>query len=295
MKHAFLILAHKDDLCFRSLIMLLDDDRNDIFIHMDKKNQDYNSAEISRLCYHASVYHTERTSVTWGGHSMIRAEIMLLELATSISSYAYYHLLSGQDLPIKRQDVIHAFFDSNTGKEFVRFNFKTFQFEDRVRYYHCFQEKIGRKRGLFFYINRLFLLLQKLVGIHRNRGISFQKGTNWFSITDAFARFVCGQKEWVEGVFKNTLCCDELFIQTLCINSVFKDNVYWPIGDNDDHAIMRLIDWKRGQPYVWRMTDEDELKSTDMLFCRKFDPSIDSQIIEYVKDHLCANPDSEVS
>lgn len=34
MKQAYLIIAHKDDLTFRTLISMLDNENNDIFIHM---------------------------------------------------------------------------------------------------------------------------------------------------------------------------------------------------------------------------------------------------------------------
>ena len=36
-RHAYLILAHKFDYVFCSLLKMIDDERNDIFIHMDKK------------------------------------------------------------------------------------------------------------------------------------------------------------------------------------------------------------------------------------------------------------------
>ena len=36
-KHAFLIIAHKLDFTLSTLLSLLDDKRNDIFIHIDKK------------------------------------------------------------------------------------------------------------------------------------------------------------------------------------------------------------------------------------------------------------------
>ena len=39
MKQAYLIIAHKDDLTFRTLISMLDNENNDIFIHMDKKSK----------------------------------------------------------------------------------------------------------------------------------------------------------------------------------------------------------------------------------------------------------------
>ena len=36
-KHAFLVMAHKDDEVLHTLMRILDDERNDIFIHMDAK------------------------------------------------------------------------------------------------------------------------------------------------------------------------------------------------------------------------------------------------------------------
>lgn len=66
-KHAFLVIAHKDDLCFRTLLEMIDDCRNDIFIHMDSKCKDYNPLRIVNSIKHSSVYHIDRQSVTWGG------------------------------------------------------------------------------------------------------------------------------------------------------------------------------------------------------------------------------------
>lgn len=78
MKHAFLVIAHKDDLVFRALISMIDDPRNDIFIHMDAKNVNYNDESINSLVKKSKIYHTERTIVTWGGYSQINAELLLL-------------------------------------------------------------------------------------------------------------------------------------------------------------------------------------------------------------------------
>ena len=56
--------------------------------------------------------------------------------------------------------------------------------------------------------------------------------------------------------------------------------------DNDVHAIMRLIDWNRGDPYVFKCDDYEELASSDLLFARKFDSKVDSAIIERVRDSV---------
>ena len=68
MKHAYLIIAHKDDYTFQTLLSLLDDERNDIFIHMDKKNEDYRFEESVKHIKKSRIYQVEqRNDVVWGG------------------------------------------------------------------------------------------------------------------------------------------------------------------------------------------------------------------------------------
>lgn len=276
-KHAYLIEAHKYDLCFKSLLRLLDDSRNDIYIHMDAKCRDYDKEAVEKSTEKSKVYHIERSNITWGGFSQIRAELSLLNKAVEGGPYLYYHLLSGQDLPIKTQDQIHHFFELNEGKEFVRYHYPDFRFRERVGLYHLFQDRLGRNNSCL--LNRLFLFSQKKIGINRNRDCDFYKGTNWFSITDDFARYIIAHEGWVRKVFKYTLCCDEVFIQTLLMMSPYKDNRYWMPMDNNMNAIMRLIDWERGTPYTFTNKDWDEIMASEMLFCRKFDETVDSEII----------------
>jgi len=145
-----------------------------------------------------------------------------------------------------------------------------------------FQDKLDRKSNNI--INRVFLKCQELIGIRRNKQVAFYKGTQWFSITDAFARYIVDQRHWVENTFRYTYCCDEVFVQTLLMRSPYSNNRYWLSMDNDSHAIMRLIDWNRGAPYTFRMLDFDEINDSDMLFCRKFDPNVDDTIIHQIQE-----------
>ena len=55
----------------------------------------------------------------WGQVSIVRAELLLFSAALQQKSpYAYYHLLSGVDLPLKSQDEIHAFLRNIKEKSF---------------------------------------------------------------------------------------------------------------------------------------------------------------------------------
>ena len=291
MKHAYLVIAHKNDYTFQTLLNLIDDERNDIFIHMDKKNAKYRFEDVAKQIKKSKIYQVEdRNDVVWGDYSQIATELALLELSTNVGKYDYYHLLSGEDLPVKSQDYIHYFFEQNRGKEFVRFENSTFLHSERVCQYHFAQRLIGKPEAHphLYSMEHYFIKFQKLIGIRRNKNIKFQKGTNWFSITDELAREVVDKKAWIRRVFKFTECCDEVFLQTIVNQSKFKERLYHKSYDNDLHAIMRLIDWERGTPYIFRSEDKKLLEETDMLFARKFDCMVYKGIVNYVAEKLNA-------
>lgn len=121
--HAYLIMADKNIEQLKRLLKLLDAPDNDIFLHIDKKAshlmKDINSQTI---CTKSSVVCVPSIDVKWGGVTQIQAELGLLTCATDRREYAYYHLLSGMDLPLKSQTDIHSFFENNSGKNFVNFS-----------------------------------------------------------------------------------------------------------------------------------------------------------------------------
>lgn len=65
-KHAYIILAHKDDYTFYSLLKMLDHEKNDIFIHMDEKNKLFNETQARSVLKKSNLFYTQRTNVTWG-------------------------------------------------------------------------------------------------------------------------------------------------------------------------------------------------------------------------------------
>ena len=113
MKHAYLILAHSSKNLLKELIQALDDVRNDIYVHLDKKAK----FDISDLSTKFSALHVlpERLDARWGDYSLVEVELLLMEKASLKYSYAYYHLLSGVDFPIACQNVVHDFFENHSG------------------------------------------------------------------------------------------------------------------------------------------------------------------------------------
>ena len=292
-RQAFLIMAHEENLTFTTLIQMLDHPDADIFIHMDAKNEAYNPAETLKLVKHSRIFHTPRIKVSWGAYSVTEAELLVLEAAASQGHYEHYHLLSGADLPIKRVDEILDFFRKHDGEEFMCVQYDTFKYQRWVKYYHLFQDCKKRRTSLMInLLHKLCILFQMIAGVHRNKGINFQKGSQWCSLTDEFVRYVLTKREWIRKTFKYTLGSDEMFLYTIMINSSFRNNLYYKIFDDDIlRSSMRLIDWtrgnKKGSPYIFRLSDLEMIKNSPAMFARKFHPSVDAQIIEKLKELYC--------
>lgn len=281
-KHAFLIMAHTNFSQLQTLIRLLDDPRNDIYLHVDKRAKTYRPDRIK--VDHAGLVLIDRIRVNWGGHSQIECELNLLKAAVP-KGYRYYHLLSGADLPLKTQDELHAFFADAFPGNFIRFDKKSIlggDFYHRIDTYHLFQDHFGLRTGfipgLLRRIEKCSLVIQRAMGIRRRRYVQPYKGTNWFSITHDLARYVLSREKLIRKQFYYTVCADEVFLHSIAMDSPYRQNLV------DDS--LRAIDWSRGTPYVYRVEDVHQLLSSDRIFARKFDEKIDPGAIERVVLHL---------
>ena len=136
-KHAYLILCHKCDDTLQYLLKSIDDKRNDIYLHVDRKAKKFDFDKIKSSVVESKVYFTQRINVSWGGFSITEAELILLESALKNQTYEYYHFLSGNDMCIKSQDYIHKFFNENKGKIFLTFcgNDWNRNAQSRVKYF----------------------------------------------------------------------------------------------------------------------------------------------------------------
>ena len=188
------------------------------------------------------------------------------------------------DLPIKSQDEIHDFFEKHDGLEFVDEDLPQISESalSRVKYTHKFYGKAGSAKDI---LGALSAKGQKLLGVDKTKkygDIIFQKGRNWFSITHGLAKLVVEKEDWIKEVFGQSVCGDELFLQTVARNSEFAEKICNP---NTMRSVpdTRHIDWERGSnnnPYVFREADYEELMKSKALFARKFDLNIDQKIVE---------------
>ena len=112
-RHAFLLIVHKNARQVLKLLGTLDDERNVIVIHCDKKMSEEDFRIVSSVhMQHAEYVVLQRFDVRWGSYALVETELCLLREALG-RGCSYYHLLSGECLPLQTQDRLHAFFDAS--------------------------------------------------------------------------------------------------------------------------------------------------------------------------------------
>lgn len=293
-KHAYLITAHNKKAQLLTLLRLLDDSQNDLYLHIDKKAQGFDEAELSAAAPHCRMEFVPRLDARWGSEVFIDAIVSLVAQA-SREEHAFYHLLSGVDLPLKTQREIHAFFDAHAGQEFVSFERETAKpvvIERRIAHWHWqnpiqpFWKKLDRR------LAPLFGSLQTLLRVNRikNAPVVFQKGGVWFSITHALARYVVEMMPQYRAYYRASSCADEIWLQTLVANSPFLERRAFMGWDDELAATMRYVDWSGGgaSPRTLTSADYDMLLASGMLFARKFDQDKDESIIQRISETILA-------
>lgn len=267
MKHAYLILAHSSKILLKELIQALDDNRNDIYIHLDKKAE-FDISDLSTK-YSGLYVLPEPMDARWGDYSLVEVELRLMQEASLRFSYSYYHLLSGVDFPIANQNVIHDFFDTHSGKEFIGFANHTSEYELKWRSQHYFLFSRNFKSGnlLIRFVRRVFADIQSVLG-YKRYSREIKKGCQWCSLTNDFVIFLLSKRDFIKKYFNHTYCPDELVVQTLCWNSPFRNRVY----DLEDEfkGCMRYINWDNGVIHLMDNEDPKEMISSGFLFARKF-------------------------
>lgn len=283
MKVIYGVLCNKNSVVLKNMLDILSKD-NKIFIHVDLKS---NIEEFSEYRDYKNVeFIKNRVCVNWGEFSQIKSTLNIFDGVKDLD-FDYINIISGDCLPLKPDSLIKEFLEKNNGKEFigVEKNFNKKELENRVKYIYpkwrfnkqCTNVNLPLKikRTLQIKFN-LFKKNEKF-----NNLPELYKGCNWFTISKGLLKYIIkylnDNKEYEEA-FYESLCCDEVFFQTIVMNSKFKSNVY-RINENVDDNLMslRYIDWKSGPEYPKILSENDfeKIKNTECIIGRKFNSELD--------------------
>lgn len=282
MKLAYIIQTHTGEKQLISLINQLSDIDTDIFLHIDKKNDElYNNVHKEYL-NSTNVYFVEdRESVNWSAFSMVRATLKLMNMVKDTGKeYDYMSFISGQDYPIKSNEYIKKFLTEHKGKEFMEF-WGIGKYFWRLKCYNFFREKRNNRKLYMRILDNIIRYPQKLViRRHNLKNMNLYSGSAWTTLTYDCLLYILDYLEknprFIDE-FKFTSCSDEHFFQMIVMNSPFKDNV---VNNN-----LRYTDWTGGgsSPKILTTQDYDKLINNDKLYARKFNFDKDKKIVEMLK------------
>ncbi|MDR0581529.1 MAG: beta-1,6-N-acetylglucosaminyltransferase, partial [Prevotellaceae bacterium] len=280
MKVAYLILAHANPAMLKELVTAINRPKETVFVHLDRKTA---MPPFEKLLAGQCTFIGQRENVSWGSFSTIRATLNLLQAAIAAGPFDYYCLLSGCDYPIKPVRTFESYLAAHAGNEYIGCrNIAGLPPKFKKRY-----------TGFFLFENRSEFLKKLNFGITKIQRLFYKRkpyagkpifyGSQWWTLTGACVKyimdFIAAHPDCM-SYFRYTHLPDEMFFHTIIVGSAFAGKVQ---NDNLRHIV---FEEDRSHPRVCTMSDKETLLQSPACFARKFDLSIDSDIVEHLKNVL---------
>ena len=272
---AYLILVHRYLGQFTRLFRAIYHHANYYLVHVDRRSAVRLHTEIQDFLSsfpNASLLKSQ--SVLWGGYSIVDAELRGMEELLRISSkWEFFVNLSGQDFPLKSPTYIEDFLGRNVGNDFIRV-------ADQKKFR---PDTISRLQGYCIECsNRILRIPIKRAYL---RGVTPQIGNQWMIATRRFCEFVCYSPEVkrFKEFYRHTFIPDEGFFQTVIMNTSYKGTIV-----NDDKRTIRWVPLGtiKLRPKDFTVKDVDFLLSSQGLFARKFDETVDARVLSILESNL---------
>jgi hypothetical protein len=299
----YIISAYKHPGQLTRLVHRLHRPTSFFLIHVDRRTaaKQYRKM-VSGVSDLDNVVFLKRHNCHWGDFGHVRATLKaLVYLSQNKVNYDYLFLLTGQDYPIKSNKYIESYLANANHKQFISYysfpnaawagggmrrieqwHFRfledwPFRFLDPFVHLPAHREIRSRvKAAIYSAVNRRFP--------KRTFPENFTPygGSGYWSITRECAEFIyhfIKQHPHFVKFFKYVDIPDESFFHTIILNSQFRENTV-----NDD---LRLIDFSDGSgPRIWRKQDLPILSQSTALIARKFETTVDAEILNLVDAKL---------
>jgi len=301
MKIAILLLVHKNKEQVERLIRKLHHDNVDIFVHIDKKC----SFNPEDLTVPDNVFFTQnRIDACLFEFSLVDAEFELIRTAKRHGSYKYYVLVSGQCYPLENIEYIHNYLEENYPKPFIdiiaptetnyvtkvfkhvfilkRFKLNTYAFLKKHFSYKTFRLLRYIPGGFVYVVSMIKELFCKSPHARLAKlGYLNCAGAQWWMLPDGVIDLMLQERENAEfcKAISDAFGCDETFFQTAMMKH--KEECGLELDAQGNYLERRWFHiFDGGHPIILRKDDYDTLCSSEMLFARKFDVDIDSDILD---------------
>lgn len=275
MKEVFLIHAHKDVDQLNALVEQLHDDDFLIYVHLDSK-WDIDPARV----HPAARLVAPRLEVRWAHYTQVAATLnSLRQIVREVPEFDKVIFLSAQDFPLlpnaRLKQELAALADREL-LDVVPLREGEGGWPANFRYQYFYSEAGGRfARCACSAANKLLRLAgatRKLPG-----GMEPWGGSSWWALSRGCIAELLARLEReprLARFFRTVQCPDEIFFQTLIMNSPRRERV---LGRNFRH-----IQWpEQGapNPKVLDEHDFDRIAAARAHFCRKLDSQASSGLL----------------
>lgn len=279
--HAYCIMAYNKWSQLQKLINLIDDARNDIYLHVDAKSlTDYLQSGGVKAKFSNLYLIDSPIDVEWSDISQTDAEVKLFKrVLESRADYQYIHLLSGSDLLVMNQNETHDFF-KRRDEEFIDIEYAP-TFKKRIKYYHFFVR--GRRKNAFRNFLRRLLLLPQWFFVNRLRDapLKYAYGANWCSLTLPAVKEIVSKYSQYRYMFERSTSSDELYKQMI-LAAAEKPFKFAKEGN------LRYVRFDQGKasPRIISMNEYDDIIHSGCLFARKFQEG--TEVYEKMCQRVCS-------
>lgn len=278
MKIALLIHVHTNPSQVARLVSRLLHKDVDIYINVDGK---VNAHEFENYIKDA-FFIKNRVEVVWGRFSQLEQILnSFREISETHKPYTHILFISGLDYPLKPISQIVDILFNNKQNNYIDYHELkddewSMLMKKRYQYWHFLPQGDIRNNQ---YVKRL------LTKLGFKRKYPFGKeyyGSCWFCLSMESIKYLLKYTENNANIlnfFRYTGCSDELYIQSVLLNS--------PLKENMNNKIYRYFDWgeKGKSPKILTTDDYSKIKESKAWFARKLDLNQDSQIFDML-DYL---------
>jgi len=266
-KQVFLIAAHKDPALLDALVEQLRDEDFLIYVHLDARS----AIDPSRL-HPAARLVRERVAVHWGCFSQVRATLeSLAQIVAEVPDFDKVLFLSAQDFPLLSNAALKAALAALRQYELidtVAIGRQPGQWAAAYRYQYYYRADAGKALRL-----ACALANRVLRASGRTRrlpaGLQPYGGSSWWALSRECVRELLERirrEPAIPRFFRSVSCPDEMFFQTLVMNSRFRGRV---LSQN-----FRYVAWPEHgarNPKVLDERDFERIAASKAHFCRKID------------------------
>ncbi len=262
----------------------------EVFIHIDRKGTDIQDKLIHDARVHILKKHY---SVSWGDFTQIAYVLELMRAIRKQGHFDYYSIHSGNDLVVRPFEELETYLLETDGYAYLdcyKLPWEQWQYGGGLGRLALYWPAFFRKRlERFSVLHILRALYGRMYGAHLIPGkklpknIQFWGKSAWYTLREDCIidclDYIDNHPEFIK-LFKNALCGDEIFFDTL-INVVAQGKTVFE-NNNLRFIDMDVVDKKSvGQPRIMTMDDKDKIIDSGMFFTRKVDQSADSELINY--------------